>query len=522
MRVLFAYLTNNPYGEEHLGTASIASYLEKQNYEVILKLVIYKPNEYNIERIVDDLPQVDIIGFPIFTINARVIFELCKKIKEKFPQTLVTVGGPLATDAAREILEDCKDIDLVVLGDGEETYCELAEAIEKGKDYSSMEHVLVQNDKDASNKVPFITDIANKPWVSRQYLEQVISRGFMTARLTTARGCCSSCAFCSHNSYTRGTNKVWRGRDIEDVYKEIIYLYEKYGIQSFSINDGSFEDPGRVGKERVKKFCNLIINSGLKFHFWSFLRAETFNEADLQLVQAMRQAGFTTVFIGVESQNIDDLTFYHKRATPQDNIRALELFKNCGINVIYGFILFNPRSDKISLKENYKFLKSIECWRPHVFVSRLDIYYKTQMHKQCRELGVLTSDFNYLNSTAYRFIDDEVNEIWKFIEENLLDSIIFSKYDAIIFNFNNYLYSLLAFMPNEIDVFLEQFNLIAKRISNCLVEYFYNLYDEKNLEKAKKDIPIFESNMEKYVREVEDLKLKMLRRNLIKQFENRV
>lgn len=518
MNVLFIYLTSNPKGEEHLGTASIASYLEQYNHEVKLKLLTFNPVNYNIESIMNDLPQADIVGFPVFTTNAQIIYELSKGLKESSPQTLISVGGPLATDAAVEILDDCQYIDLVVLGDGEETYNKLIAAKVNNENLNNIEYVLTQNDKNNNSKRPFITEIENKPWVSRQYLEQIICLGFPTARLTAARGCCASCSFCSHNSYTKGTNKIWRGRDITDVYKEVIYLHEKYGVQSYSINDGSFEDPGKLGKERVNKFCELVLNSGYKFHFWAFLRAETFTEEDIPLIRLMRQAGFTSVFIGIESQSETDLKFYNKRATPQANMQALKLFHHCGINVIYGFILFNPVTTLVSLKENYDFLKEIECWRPHIFLSRLDINYKTKMHSKCKELDVLKPDFTYLNTMAYRFMDDNVAQIWEFIEEYLKDSVVFSKYDYEIFGFNNFLYSLLAFMPNEASKYVDKFQTILAKISVTLMEYFYDLYCIQDFEKAKNNIPVLEKKMHEYVGEIKTQKIKMMKHELVRNY----
>ena len=70
-------------------------------------------------------------------------------------------------------------------------------------------------------------------------------------------------------------------RDVEDVFNEIIYLYNKYKIRFFHFNDATFEGVGEKGKERMEKLCNLLISYPIKFSFRCFVRAGSFvNEED--------------------------------------------------------------------------------------------------------------------------------------------------------------------------------------------------------------------------------------------------
>ena len=58
-------------------------------------------------------------GFPLFHSNANKAYELIKIIKKYYPKSIAFAGGPFATLASKEILNDCPDIDFTVLGDGE-------------------------------------------------------------------------------------------------------------------------------------------------------------------------------------------------------------------------------------------------------------------------------------------------------------------------------------------------------------------------------------------------------------------
>src|SRR5690606_15468610 len=122
-------------------------------------------------------------------------------------------------------------------------------------------------------------------------------------------------------------------------------IYNEFGIRSFTFNDGSFEDPGQLGKQRILDFCNAVVSHDTEpFSFWCFIRADSFCENDLSLIQLMRKSGFTQVYIGIEAASPEDLKLYGKNATPLDNERSIQLFKKCDIDVQTGFMIINPFS----------------------------------------------------------------------------------------------------------------------------------------------------------------------------------
>lgn len=520
IKVFMAYLTPDVSSEEHLGTASIAAYLEQHFVPVLLKRIPFEPENPNIEKMFQELPEdVKLFGFPLFNTNAEVIYRLAKKIKERDNECKIFVGGRLATDAYDLILNDCADIDFVVLGDGEVPVWKVVEAMEAGKNLSGLPSIVLQGQTKVEDKYPYIVDINEIPWVSRQYLEQIIELGSGTARLTTSRGCCANCSFCSFNSYSnKMKSKRWQGRDIKDIYHEVIDLYNRYGIRSFSFNDGSFEDPGKLGKERIREFCNLIIAYPVKFHFWCFLRAETFSEEEIELIKLMKRAGFSEVFIGVEAGNDADLKVYNKRATVEDNRRSIRLFEENDINVLFGFIMFNPFSTRDTLRKNYEFLIENNNWRPHAFAGKVALYYKTALQIRCENEGLLTEEFSYLNPMGYRFKDPDVFPLWDFIEKHLLSSIVFRKYDVDIFYFNNFFNDMVAIFPEEMLIYVPKYKKLMKDFAMVQAEYFKNLYVNYDLFTAKQQLEGFEHKMSSIIKAMNAFKLSIIVNEPFKSF----
>ena len=64
------------------------------------------------------------IGFPLYDNSKEKVYRIIKSIKEKLPNTLISVGGYAATFQGSKILEELEDIDFLVKGEGELPYWE--------------------------------------------------------------------------------------------------------------------------------------------------------------------------------------------------------------------------------------------------------------------------------------------------------------------------------------------------------------------------------------------------------------
>ena len=60
---------------------------------------------------------------------------------------------------------------------------------------------------------------------------------------------------------------------MDDVFQEILELHEEYGVQCFTFNDGSFEDPGKLGKQRVESLSKQIVEYPDRMSFRCFFKS---------------------------------------------------------------------------------------------------------------------------------------------------------------------------------------------------------------------------------------------------------
>lgn len=453
---------------ESIGLSSIAAYLRSKNIETYL--TVYIPSCET------EIPMdYDLYGLSLFDISAEITFNLAQKIKSINPESLIYVGGYLATSAPDEVLRDCSSIDFVGLGDGEETTYDVVNYMLQQKPLNMLKYIRTRND--TFNKEARVSNLDILPSPAMDFI--LHERNKTIARVSASRGCCANCSFCCANLYC---NK-WRGRTIDNIVHDILHINKISGIKNFIINDGSFEDPGLLGRKRIFEFCNKILESNIPLAFRCFFRSETFKEDDKELLDLLRKTGFTQVYIGIESANDNDLQFYNKKATVQDNYRAIQLFNSHGIDIHMGFIMFNPLSTIQSLRDNYKFLSNNNVYRFHRYTSFVNLFYKSGMYFKAKEMGLLTSNYSYINTSAYKFVYDDVNEIAKFVKK--LNTKDINREEFKFHEWVTYINYLRAYYP-QIELYLEDYYKIRQEISKIISEYFYLIYVNNDLELAQK------------------------------------
>ena len=489
-----ALITINTYSTriEYLGIERIAAYLRSIGEKVdIFDFQI----ETNVNDIVNQIENRNrIFGFSLFHTNANKIFDIAIELKKRRSDILVFVGGYLATSSHEFIFRDCPAIDFVVLGDGEYPLRDILIQLRSGKNICDVESIVTRVDKRV--KKPSCADINKLPWPDRDYIEMMsIDNRYIMARISSSKGCCGNCTFCQCNSFSKlaGVNR-WQGRSSIDVFNEIKYIYLNYGVRSFSFNDGSIEDPGEYGKERLIELCDMLIAYPVKFHFQCFVRAESFGETDGILLKKMRAAGFSHFLVGIESANESELRLYNKRATVVDNEKIISTMIVNDIDYTAGFILFNPYSTLETLRMNHIFLTKYHLY--HCCALQLEIYYGSEIYKIAEESGLLKSGYSYLNPTAYYFKNKEVEIIYY----SIVRKFEHYKIERILDDFNNFLYFFYStkiiypkiYHKHSINVYQMQCDL-SNTISNLMHYFFYKTIDDAN-----NYFPVFVNQIEKF------------------------
>jgi radical SAM superfamily enzyme YgiQ (UPF0313 family) len=512
--------TFSSFDAEYTGVGRIAAYLRQHN--ITVTLVYLNVNEdSNLELLLNEIPiESNLIGFSIYNTNARYIYELCRLLKKRNPLAFTFVGSILATTAYNFILDDCEDIDFIVLGDGELTMYQVVLKYEDN-DYTFERLPHIKTRHDQVSKYPCFINIETMPKISRDFFINNKKYNFHSARITGSSGCTAKCSFCAiADVYKPVKARAWRGRAVKDIFDEIVSINKEYGIRSFSFSDNSFEDPGTLGKKRIEEFCRLCTGYPIKMHFWCYLRAETFTEKDTELILLMKKAGFTQIFIGIEACNKDDLLLYNKNSKLEDNYRTYRLFMSLGIDVVPGYIMFNPFSTLDRLKDNFQFLENNNLAILKLYYRHLDVYYGTDIYHIIEQNGLLAENYTYLDSEEYCFKDPAVHELSKFIKKYIFSSKI-EKLDGDYQTFMSSIAFIKAIYPDIIEIFQQDLSDIKKKLAKAMSDFFHIIYVENNINEAIMQFPNFEKIMEDIYNEFNILKMRILKQKMIQQLFTR-
>ena len=293
MKVL---LIDPPGWQKHslnLGLAYLVGSLRSINVDIqILDMNNHVYSEERLKNIIADY-NPSVIGISVKTATANTSMEIFYKLKKLFPNVIYIAGGPHITLCGKEFIEESKNMDFAIMGEGETTLIKLIKDIwDNKKDFSKIDGICYKNNGNLIINKPQSQDISK---ISPPLFEYLKDMDFMDFRypLLTSRGCPYGCIFCCVSLIS---GKKWRAREPEDVVSELLKAKESYNIASFEIMDDNFT----FDIERAKKICRLLIKKRLNLDWWCHngLRAD---KLDQELLNLMKRAGCKSIALGIES-----------------------------------------------------------------------------------------------------------------------------------------------------------------------------------------------------------------------------
>jgi len=250
----------------------------------------------------------DLVGISALSFEAKEAEELARKFKKALPSVTIVLGGPYPSSVYESALDE-DAIDFAVVGEGEQTFLELINALDKNEPLDRISGLVFRKNGKAHlvgirAPIPEIDTLeiawqVLKPemyFVSRlRTSENTLRKSARLLPIFTSRGCPYSCYFC-HSIF----GKKFRGRSAENVLSEIDYLVKTYGVEELEVIDDSFNLDLRRAKKILKGIAER--NYRLWLSFPNGIRADLIDEEFLDL---MKSAGTYRVDYAIESASKD-------------------------------------------------------------------------------------------------------------------------------------------------------------------------------------------------------------------------
>ena len=338
----------------------------------------------------------DIIGIGGLTTTYSRIKELSPVIRKSSPDSLFVGGGGWSTYNPIDILQLIPELDGIVIGEGEETFSELYDSVNKGLfDFNEINGLCLRDKNDYNFTAPraLISDLNTIPYPAYDLLETEIYFKFSSLdqsvesynakrRLDAIweRGCPRGCTFCSHNGMSRidlqniygdgnrkEGEKLVRISDKENetfqlparwptpeyAVNNIKLLKEKFDIDFVSVLDENMTSNLRWTKE----FCDLYMQEGLSETVkWGTLGDAPSVAVKPEIVQIMKDAGCCYISFGFESASDKVLNQDIKKGQLRSHLQiTVDTVKKANMTPLTTFMIGNPNENIDDLMESVDF-----------------------------------------------------------------------------------------------------------------------------------------------------------------------
>jgi anaerobic magnesium-protoporphyrin IX monomethyl ester cyclase len=248
-----------------------------------------------------------------------------------------------------EQIKNIPGIDVIVSGEGEETFTEILDRIERGE---KLEKVYFGTHPDLDSLPPIDRDLFDASEEMKNPFMAVTRPPFIT--LMVGRGCPFKCSFCQPAERMVFGNKV-RMRSVESVINELDMLYKRFRFNSFMVHDDLFT----YNSKWIYKFCDEYEKLGIKKKYICQSRADIICNNE-PMIKRMRESGLEMVLIGIESGSQRILDFLKKEVTVEQNLKAAEICKKYGIKIFANYMFGVPTETKEDVQATIKMMRKID------------------------------------------------------------------------------------------------------------------------------------------------------------------
>lgn len=339
-----------------LALIAVAGPLVKEGYEVKIIDSALEPDY--VSGVMRELDGALCLGMSLVTgpmINGAIA--VSRAAKEKYPHLPIILGGWHPSILPEQTLMH-RDVDAVVVRQGELTLIEMAKRLEAGESLKGVPGTLTKEHGEIILNPPrHHTPVAMLP--SRMpgydlidYERYYHATGLRWLMYTTSHGCPYNCSYCSNAAvYGRNLDLL----PVEQVVDEVTYLVKKYHINLLGIIDDIFF----AFRPRSLEMAEGFIRSGLKFEWYIQDRADSWERMTSEQAKTFRRAGLVRIHFGAESGSDEVLKAIEKKSDTESTLAAVERCKQAAIRASFGFIFGLPAEQESDLLQTVDLIRKI-------------------------------------------------------------------------------------------------------------------------------------------------------------------
>lgn len=367
---------NAKYIHSNLAVYDLQAYASDYADHIVLK-------EYTINQQKDDimrdiyLEHPEVVCVSCYIWNLSFVKELMADLIKILPGVDFWAGGPEVSYDAEKFLTENSEFKGVMVGEGEETFKELAGYyVEKNpQDLKDMTGICYRDgDQIIHNGWRQIMDLSSIPFIYKD-LSEFKNR---IIYYESSRGCPFSCSYCLSS-----IDKKLRFRDTETVKKELQFFIDNK-VPQVKFVDRTFNCKHDHAMA-IWKYINEHDNGVTNFHFE--ISADLLREEELQEMSTMRP-GLIQLEIGVQSTNPDTIKAIHRTMDFEKLKGIVDRIHSFGnIHQHLDLIAGLPYEDYDSFRHSFN---DVYALKPQQLqLGFLKVLKGSHMMEMCREYGIV-------------------------------------------------------------------------------------------------------------------------------------
>ncbi|MEK3785901.1 B12-binding domain-containing radical SAM protein [Paenibacillus sp. FSL K6-1230] len=411
MKVVLSTL-NAKYIHTCLAIRCLKAYSDKDFDIELAEYTIKDP----VMNIVSDLFQrkPDVIGFSCYIWNIEETIKVIDIVKKVMPEVRIVLGGPEVSYDTEDWMKRLRNVDFIVMGEGEESFHQLLQEIEgKGKyhfvyglAYRKGEEIILMPGRPKA-------DLNDLPSPHR-FVEDIPELANRIVYFETSRGCPFSCQFCL-SSIEVGV----RYYDIERTKADIIYLIDQ-GAKLIKFVDRTFN----IKRDYALEMFQFLIENHRGCVFQFEITADIMRPEVLDYLAEHAPPGIFRFEIGVQSTNDPTNELVKRRQNFAKLTRTVTKVKNSRkIDQHLDLIAGLPQEDYNTFRKTFNDVFALEP-------EELQLGFLKMLRGTGLRLDAEKYNYTYMDVAPYEMLSNDVLSFEDIVRLKRLEDVLEKYWNA--------------------------------------------------------------------------------------------
>jgi radical SAM superfamily enzyme YgiQ (UPF0313 family) len=281
--------------------------------------------------------------------------------KARYPELPIVWGGWHPSLFGTGCLEE-DSVDVTVQAQGEETFREIVDRLERGESLRGCAGCAFRNEKGEAEQNPPralkpVDDFTRHDYALLPVERFFALKGKKQLDYITSQGCFFRCAFCA-DPFVYG--RKWVGLSPERVGEELEDLHARYGFVDVNFQDETYF----TYADRVAAIAEEILRRGLRVSWAATMRADQGERLSEDAMALCRRSGLRRVIIGVESGSQEMLDHIKKDIKLEQVFRSAEKCRRHGVAVNFPFIVCFPNETDENIQASLDVARRLRAMSP--------------------------------------------------------------------------------------------------------------------------------------------------------------